>query len=332
MLFVVLSKPPARAMSGQREVPSLENSVVLRSLKKSYGTVEAVRGIDLVIAPGETVALLGPNGAGKTTTIDMMLGHARPDHGSVSVFGVPPADAVASGRVGGMLQTGSLLEYLSVRELVEMFASLYPRPLPVDEVLRVTGTAGFASSRTTNLSGGQTQRVRFALALVADPDLLVLDEPTAALDVEARRDFWGAMRAVAQRGKTVVFATHYLEEADAYSDRIVLVARGRVVADGPATEIKAKVGGRTIRATLPGADVEALSALPGVASADARGDAVLLSCSDSDAALRALLAGYPACDIEVRGAGLEEAFLQLVGDEHGAGDEHGVGDGKAPSR
>lgn len=222
-----------------------------------------------------------------------------------------------------MLQTGSLLEYLSVRELLEVVASLYPRPLGVDEVLDATGTSGFASSRTTNLSGGQTQRVRFALALVANPDLLVLDEPTAALDVEARRDFWKAMRSVAQSGKTVVFATHYLEEADTYADRIVLMARGRIIADGPATEIKAKVGGRTIRATLPDADLAALGSLPGVTTVDRRGDAVVLSCGDdSDAALRALLSGYPAArDIEVRGAGLEEAFLQLVGehDEDGAG-------------
>jgi ABC-2 type transport system ATP-binding protein len=162
-----------------------------------------------------------------------------------------------------------------------------------------------------------------AIALVADPDLLVLDEPTAALDVEGRRDFWTSMRAVAARGKTVVFATHYLEEADAYADRIVLMARGRVVADGPPTEIKGRVGGRTIRATLPGVDQSALASLPGVTKADQRGDALVLTCPDSpssDSALRALLALYPqASDIEVRGAGLEEAFLDLTGDD---GDVH----------
>lgn len=175
---------------------------------------------------------------------------------------------------------------------------------------------GFAAQRTTNLSGGQTQRVRFALALVANPELLVLDEPTAALDVEARRDFWSAMRSVAQSGKTVVFATHYLEEADSYADRIVLMARGRIIADGPSTEIKAKVGGRTIRATLPDVDLSALEALPGVTTVERHGEAVVLTCGDSDAALRALLAAYPpARDVEVRGAGLEEAFLMLVGDE-----------------
>jgi ABC-2 type transport system ATP-binding protein len=294
--------------------------VRLSQLRKSYGSVQAVRGVDLTITPGETVALLGPNGAGKSTTIDLMLGLARPDAGRVTLFDLSPSDAVAAGRVGGMLQTGSLIENLSVRELVAMVASLYPRPLDVDEVLTTTGTASFADQRTTKLSGGQTQRVRFALALVANPDLLVLDEPTAALDVEARRDFWGAMRAVAKGGKTVVFATHYLEEADAYADRIVLMARGRIVADGSATEIKAKVGGRTIRATLPDVEPVALGALVGVTSVDRRGEAVILSCGDSDAALRALLGAYPdAHDIEVRGAGLEEAFLELVAEDEEEG-------------
>jgi ABC-2 type transport system ATP-binding protein len=294
--------------------------IVASRLSKSYGSVRAVRQVDLTIAPGEIVALLGPNGAGKSTTIDMLLGLTRPDAGTVSLFGLPPAAAVRAGRVSGMLQTGSLIRFLNVRELVTMVASLYPRPLPVDEVLRMTGTDGIAARPTAKLSGGQTQRVRFALALVANPDLLVLDEPTAALDVEARRDFWTVMREVAGTGKTVLFATHYLEEADAHADRIILLARGRVVADGPSTEIKAKVGGRAILATLPAAGLAALAALPGVTGAQRRGDAVVLSCGDSDAALRELLARYPdAHDIEVRGAGLEEAFLELTatGDEEG---------------
>jgi len=294
-----------------------QGGIVLSRLSKSYGKVRAVRSVDLMIAPGETVALLGPNGAGKTTTIDMVLGLTRPDSGSVSLFGMSPAQAVAAGVVGGMLQTGSLIEQLSVRELVTMVASLYPHPLGVAEVLQLTGAAEFADRQSTRLSGGQTQRVRFAIALVADADLLLLDEPTSAMDVEARREFWTSMRAVAARGKTVIFATHYLEEADAYADRIVLLARGEIVADGPATEIKAKVGGRTIRATLPGADVAQLAALPGVTNADRHSDAVILTCADSDAALRALLGRFPgARDIEVHGSGLEEAFLALTADEN----------------
>jgi ABC-2 type transport system ATP-binding protein len=291
--------------------------IVLSRLAKSYGNVRAVRSVDLVIAPGETVALLGPNGAGKTTTIDMVLGLTRPDSGSVSLFGMSPAQAVAAGVIGGMLQTGSLIEQLTVRELVTMVASLYPHPLGVDEVLQLTGTAEFADRLSTRLSGGQTARVRFAIALVADPDLLLLDEPTAAMDVESRREFWATMRAVAARGKTVIFATHYLEEADAFADRIVLMARGEVVADGPATEIKARVGGRTIRATLPGTGVAQLAALPGVTNAERHGDVVILTCADSDAALRALLGLFPAArDIEVHGSGLEEAFLALTADQN----------------
>jgi ABC-2 type transport system ATP-binding protein len=230
-----------------------------------------------------------------------------------------------------MLQTGQLIEYLSVRELITMVASLYRHPLGVDDTLRLTGIDDIADRWETKLSGGQTQRVRFAIALVADPDLLVLDEPTAALDVEGRRDFWTAMRAVASRGKTVLFATHYLEEADAYSDRVILMARGRVVADGPPTEIKAKVGGKTIRTTLPSADLGVLGSLPGVAKVEGRGDAVTLSCLDSqssDSALRELLMRFPeARDLEVRGGGLEEAFLELAADELAAS---ALADGVSP--
>ena len=289
---------------------------------KSYGSVQAVRGVSIQIEPGETVAILGPNGAGKTTTIDMLLGLARPDAGTVTLFGRSPADAVNAGLVGGMLQTGEVIKELTVRELVGMMGSLYPHPRPVDEVLRITGLAEIADRRATKLSGGQSQRLRFAVALVADPALLVLDEPTVALDVEGRRDFWTAMRATAAEGKTVVFATHYLEEADAYADRIILMARGRIVADGSSAEIKARVGMKTIRATLPDAELDDLARLPGVGNVDRRGETVMLSCTDSDIALRRLLADYPgARDIEVRGAGLEEAFLELTGDQTDEADD-----------
>jgi ABC-2 type transport system ATP-binding protein len=282
-------------------------------LTKSYDTVQAVRGIDLVIAPRETVALLGPNGAGKTTTIDMVLGLTRSDAGSVSVFGVPPATAVRSGLVGGMLQTGSLPDHLRIRELLTLVASYYPKPLGVDDVLRRTGLSDLAERWTTKLSGGQAQRVRFATALVTNADLLVLDEPTAGIDVEGRHEFWEAMRGIAAEGKTVVFATHYLEEADAFADRIVLIARGSIVADGPATEIKAKAGSRTIRATLPVGDLQSLLALPGVMNVERHGETVVLSCADADAALPALFARFPEVrDVEAAGGSLEEAFLELT--------------------
>jgi ABC-2 type transport system ATP-binding protein len=285
----------------------------LHGVVKSYGTVRAVRGIDLVVQPGETVALLGPNGAGKSTTLDLVLGLGRADAGSVSVFGQPPAGAVARGWVGAMLQTGAVISELSVREVVTMLGSLYPDPMPVDDVIAAADIADIADRRTNRLSGGQTQRVRVALALVANPRLLVLDEPTVALDVEARRSFWATMRNFASGGRTVVFATHYLEEADAYADRIVLMANGVIVADGSSTEIKARVGRRLIRATLPGAAVTGLAALPGVVQADRHGDTVELACTDSDIAIRALLAAHAdARDIEIRGAALEDAFVELT--------------------
>jgi ABC-2 type transport system ATP-binding protein len=295
-----------------------QEAVSLRSIVKTWkgpaGPIHAVRGIDLSITRGETVALLGPNGAGKSTTIDMILGLTRPNGGSLSVFGHAPGDAVKAGLVGGMLQTGDLIRGLSVRELVAMVASLYPAPLDIDEVLELAGLSDVVEQRTHKLSGGQKQRARFAVAVVSNPELLILDEPTVAMDVEGRRAFWVAMRGFAARGKTVLFATHYLEEADANADRAVLLAHGNIVADGPTTEIKGRVGTRTIRATLPGVEPDELAELPGVNTVERHGEAVILVCSDSDHTIRALLAQYPdARDIEITGAALEDAFLRLTG-------------------
>jgi ABC-2 type transport system ATP-binding protein len=286
-----------------------------KTFSSPRGPIHAVRGIDTFIAGGETAALLGPNGAGKSTTIDMMLGLSKPDRGSASVFGRTPREAVDAGMVGAMLQTGELIRDLSVRELVAMMAALYPDPMDVEDTLELTGLADISSQRTHKLSGGQTQRVRFAVAVVCNPELLILDEPTVAMDVEGRREFWSIMREFASRGKTVLFATHYLEEADANADRAILMAHGRIVADGPTTEIKARVGRRTLRATLPRVDRAELAALPGVVSAERHGDAVILSCSDSDQTIRVLLERYPqAKDVEIVGAGLEAAFLELTGE------------------
>jgi ABC-2 type transport system ATP-binding protein len=291
--------------------------IELTGLRKTYrtseGPIEAVRGIDLDIARGETVALLGPNGAGKSTTLDMLLGLTRPDAGRVTLFGRPPEQAVASGAVGAMLQSGALMRDLTVRELLLQIASLYPRAEDVDRTLELVGIREIANQRTQKLSGGQSQRVRFALALLTNADLLVLDEPTVGMDVESRHAFWTTMRGLASGGRTVLFATHYLEEADEFADRVVLMAHGEVVADGSPSEIKAKVGLRTIRAALPDVALEELERLPGVSSAERRGAGVVLACTDSDAAIRALLAAYPqARDIEIGGGSLEEAFLELT--------------------
>ena len=302
----------AAAAGGQGSDPAAAS---LRGLTKRYGPVTAVDGLDLTIHPGEVVALLGPNGAGKSTTIDMLLGLARPDAGQARLFGLTPQEAVRHGRVGALLQSGGLLPDLTVGETVRLAGSLYRTHRPVAEVLHRAGVADLAGRRVGVLSGGQQQRVRFAMALVADPDLIVLDEPTTGLDVEARRAFWAQLREETGAGRTVLFATHYLDEADAYADRIVLMRAGRVVADGTAGQIKAVASGRTIRATLPGADLAALAALPGVDQVDNRGESVLLTCTDSDAALRALVRTTPARDIEVVARGLEDAFLALTVDE-----------------
>ncbi|HEY7815210.1 MAG TPA: ABC transporter ATP-binding protein [Nakamurella sp.] len=288
-------------------------AVRLTGLQKRFGDIHAVRGVDLLIAPGEVVAFLGPNGAGKSTTIDMLLGLTRPDAGTVRVFGSDPVTAVQAGRVGAMLQAGALLPDVTVRELVTMFAGLHRHPMPPARAMEMAGITDIAGQRTQKLSGGQAQRVRFALALIPDPDLLVLDEPTAAMDVEVRRAFWASMREFTAGGRTVLFATHYLAEADQFADRVIVLARGVIVADGTGAQIKSTVGGRTISAVIDGATPEQLAQLPGVLGADRQATRTLLHCNDSDLALRALLAQYPQShDIEIAAGNLEDAFLELV--------------------
>ncbi|MEV0562242.1 ABC transporter ATP-binding protein [Dactylosporangium sp. NPDC050588] len=287
-------------------------AVQLTGLTKRFGALTAVDGLDLTIRRGEVVALLGPNGAGKSTTIDMLLGLLRPDEGTVLLDGQSPAKAIAKGTVGALLQSGGLLPDLTAGETVRLTAALQQRSRPVPEVLERAGVAEFANQRVGGLSGGQQQRIRFAMALVADPDLLVLDEPTTGMDVETRRGFWTTMRQETAQGRTVLFATHYLDEADAYADRIVLLRSGQVIADGTAAQIKAAVTGRTIRATLPGADLVGLAALPGVDRVETRGDVVMLHCDDSDTALRSLLNSTDAREVEVTARNLEDAFIALT--------------------
>jgi ABC-2 type transport system ATP-binding protein len=284
---------------------------------KRFGAVTAVDGLDLTVAPGEVVAFLGPNGAGKTSTIDMVLGLSRPDAGTVEVHGLPPRQAVARGLVSAVMQTGGLLKELTVRETVQLTAALFAHTRPVAEVLDRAGIAEIADRRVGRCSGGQQQRLRFAMALLPEPELLVLDEPTTGMDVEGRREFWNAIRADAARGRTVVFATHYLEEADAHADRVVLVSRGRVVADGTSAEIRALSAGRRVSATWPGvttAEAVALRELPGVDDVELRGDTVLVAAADSDAVARHLLTATPARDLQITARGLEDAFLALTGD------------------
>ena len=287
-------------------------AVRLDGVTKDFGPVHAVRGIDLVLQQGEIVAFLGPNGAGKTTTIDMVLGLSRPTSGTAEVLGMTPRHAVARGLVSAVMQTGGLLKDLTVRETVQYTASLFADARPVDEVLANAGITAIADRKVAKCSGGEQQRLRFAMALVPDPALILLDEPTTGMDVEGRRTFWSAIRADAERGRTVMFATHYLEEADAYADRIVLISHGRVVADGTGAEIKALASGRTVRATLPDADTAAIAALDGVTGVELRGESVLVHTRDSDAVARHLLTRTAARDLEITAQGLEDAFLSLT--------------------
>ncbi len=248
--------------------PPAAPAVALTDLVKTYGPVRAVDELSLTLAPGEMTALLGPNGAGKSTTIDLLLGLSRPDSGRARLFGLRPGTACARGLVGAVLQSGGLPPGLPVRQLLELLRGLYPKGMPPAEALELAGVTDLAGRHTDRLSGGQRQRVRFACALLPDPDLLVLDEPTAAMDVESRAAFWTAMRAWSQQGRTVLFSTHYLEEA-AGVDRVVLLRAGRIAADGSAAQVRAMVGGRTVSFALPdaGEHRSALAALPGVGAA-----------------------------------------------------------------
>jgi ABC-2 type transport system ATP-binding protein len=299
-------------LRSDRERVETVAAIAATGLEKSFGRVRAVRGVDLTVRAGEIVAFLGPNGAGKTTTIDMLLGLSAPDAGSVEVFGHTPRGAIAHGLVSAVLQTGGLLKDITVRETLRLTASLFADTRPIDEVLERAGIREIADRKVGVCSGGQQQRLRFAMALLSDPGLLILDEPTTGMDVEGRRSFWNSIRADAARGRTVLFATHYLDEADEYADRIVLMSSGRVVADGTTSEIKNLVSGRIVRATFPDADQVALAALPDVESVEAQGDRVAIHTKDSDAVARYLLTATPARDVEITAQNLESVFLALT--------------------
>ncbi|AJC56166.1 ABC transporter ATP-binding protein [Streptomyces sp. 769] len=298
--------------------------VSFQGVSKSYGAVRAVADLHLELHPGETVALLGPNGAGKSSTLDLLLGLRTPDAGSVSLFGTTPQRAIQQGKVGAMLQSGGLMEGVKVRELVQLARDLHPQGYPMDQILANAGITDIADRLVGKLSGGQEQRVRFALATAGANDLIVLDEPTTGMDVSSRQTFWGAMRRQAQEGRTVLFATHYLEEADEIADRVIVLHRGRVLADGTSAEIKARAGARRINFDLTEpADRAALETLPHLTaltvSASGSGSTVRIQSQDADATVHALygLGLYPR-NLEVSGLGLEQAFIAITTAEEAA--------------
>jgi ABC-2 type transport system ATP-binding protein len=288
--------------------------VELHEVHKRYGQVEALKGVDLTIRRGEVVALLGPNGAGKTTSISLMLGLAQPTAGMVRVFGQDPVSVQVRSRSGAMLQDSGLPDQLSVTELIRLFRAYYPMPLLTERVIQVAGLQECARKRFGELSGGQRQRVYFALAICGDPELLFLDEPTVALDVEGRRLFLGFMSEWARSGRTIVLTTHYLEEAGQLAGRIVVLDRGVVLADEPPEAIRARVPGKRVRLRL-GAPLaaEALASLP-ISGVQRETDRLDLLTTDPAGVLQALYArGAAISDVEVAGADLEEAFVQITG-------------------
>lgn len=288
----------------------------LTRLTHRYGNTLALDGVSLTLRPGEVVALLGPNGAGKTTLVRILLGLIRPQQGGARLWGLPPAAHQARLRVGVMLQVGRVPETLTVREHVHLFSSYYDTPVLVEETLASAGVTEFADRRFGQLSGGQRQRALFALAICGRPDLLVLDEPTVGLDVEARRAFWAGVRAMIARGCAVLLTTHYIEEADAVSDRVVILHRGAVIQDGSPRVLKQRIGGRKITCTTQ-IEPAALHAIYGVRSVTRTDDGVMVLTDDAERVVRELLARDPGLrDLEVAAATLEEAFLTLTAQEN----------------
>ena len=301
--------------------------VSFQNVSKHYGSLRAVDQLSLDLRPGQTVALLGPNGAGKSTSLDMLLALRKPTSGKIQMFGSDPYHAVKSGRVGAMLQSGGLMPEVTVRELVTLVTGLHPKPEPVEVTLKRAGIDGFADQRVDRLSGGQTQRVRFALAIVGRCELIVLDEPTTAMDVETRQLFWASMKAEVAEGRTLLFATHYLEEADQAADRVLVINRGRLLADGTPAEIKARAGAKRLSFRLDQIDEPFLLGLPGLVNLEIRNDLVQIQSSDSDATLYAVLgAGYRPREIEVSSLGLEQAFLAITAEDDRANETGDTGE------
>ena len=289
-------------------------AVDARGISHSYGDTVAVHPLDLSLAAGDTVAILGPNGAGKSTLIGMMLGLVASDSGEVTVDGLSPRQAVARGRIAAMLQDTGFMPGVRVGEIVRLGERSYPDSIPTRQALQLADLGSLADRRIDRLSGGQSQRLRFALAIVANPRIIVLDEPTRALDVTARVEFWKTMQRFAGDGRTVLFATHYLDEVDQNADRVIVFDRGRIVADGSPDELRSTGGAATVRfsaAETIAPDV--LRALPGVERLEVVGGTVTLTSRDADATVRALSHSEMAWHgLEVSAPSLDSIFRTLT--------------------
>ena len=303
-----------------REKPSLcavpAPAVELIHASKRYGAVVALDDVSFAIDPGEVVAILGPNGAGKTTSISLMLGLRNPTSGQARAFGLSPKDLRARSRIGVMLQESGVPGMLRVEEIVDLFCSYYPAPLPAKEAIAMAGLEEKARSLIKDLSGGQRQRLYLALAVCGNPNALFLDEPTVGMDVEGRRRFLEEIAELASKGRTVVLTTHYLEEADQLAQRVIVINRGKVIADSSPAAIKAQVAGKRITFTTPTApDERQLEGLP-LSSKAIDGNRVRLLTSEPEAVLQELFRrGVPIHDLEVAGADLEEAFIAMTHSE-----------------
>ena len=290
-------------------------AVELVNASKRYGEVLAVDGVSIAINAGEVVAMLGPNGAGKTTSINLMLGLRTPTSGKALLYGLDPRDLRARSRVGVMLQESGIPGMLRVTEIVDLFRSYYPKPLSTADAIAMAGIQEKARSLVKDLSGGQRQRLYLALAVCGDPDTLFLDEPTVGMDVEGRRRFIEEIAELAAKGRTIVLTTHYLEEADALAQRVIVVNHGHVIADATPSAIKARVAGKRITFTLQDpADEAKLDSLP-LKSKVVQARAVRLLTNEPEAVLAEIFRrGVAVTDLEVAGADLEEAFVAMTRD------------------